>query len=184
MDETPAQPAAADTLAGLPRGALAGVRVIDLSQFEAGPSCTETLAWLGAEVIKVENPKGGEQGRTPPTNGGDSWYFLLFNANKRSVTCNLKSPEGRRLLDGLIASADVFIENFGPGVIERAPGSESGTKMTAIDCAPVNSLSLQAGGPTGCRDAAGAGAGARRGASAAGRARRGRGSARRASAGC
>jgi formyl-CoA transferase len=119
MAETPPQHDATDTLAGLPKGALAGVRVIDLSQFEAGPSCTETLAWLGAEVIKVENPKGGEQGRTPPTNGGDSWYFLLFNANKRSVTCNLKTAAGRTLLDGLIASADVFIENFGPGVIER-----------------------------------------------------------------
>jgi formyl-CoA transferase len=115
MDEMPQQ----TRVSGLPKGALAGVRVIDLSQFEAGPSCTETLAWLGAEVIKVENPTGGEQGRTPPTRGGDSYYFLLFNANKRSVTCNLKSAEGRKLLDELIASGDVFIENFGPGVIER-----------------------------------------------------------------
>lgn len=115
MDEI--SPAA--TVAGLPKGALAGIRVIDLSQFEAGPSCTQTLAWLGAEVIKVENPNGGEQGRTPPTKGGDSYYFLLFNANKRSVTCNLKSEAGRKLLDELIATGDVFIENFGPGVIER-----------------------------------------------------------------
>ena len=111
--------AASAALSSLPKGALAGIRVIDLSQFEAGPSCTQTLAWLGAEVIKVENPNGGEQGRTPVTKGGDSYYFLLFNANKRSVTCNLKSPEGRKLLEGLIATGDVFIENFGPGVIER-----------------------------------------------------------------
>ena len=104
---------------GIKQGALNGIRVIDLSQFEAGPSCTETLAWLGAEVIKVENPNGGEQGRTPPTKGGDSYYFLLFNANKRSVTCNLKSVKGRKILDELIKTGDVFIENFGPGVIER-----------------------------------------------------------------
>ena len=99
---------------GIKQGALNGIRVIDLSQFEAGPSCTETLAWLGAEVIKVENPNGGEQGRTPPTKGGDSYYFLLFNANKRSVTCNLKSVKGRKILDELIKTGDVFIENFGP----------------------------------------------------------------------
>jgi len=104
---------------GIIKGALDGVRVVDLSQFEAGPSCTETLAWLGAEVIKVENPNGGEQGRTPPTKGGDSYYFLLFNANKKSVTCNLKSKIGCNLLDKLIETADVFVENFGPGVIER-----------------------------------------------------------------
>ncbi len=104
---------------GIKKGALDGVRVVDLSQFEAGPSCTETLAWLGAEVIKVENPNGGEQGRTPPTQGGDSYYFLLFNANKKSVTCNLKSKIGCDLLDKLIETADVFVENFGPGVIER-----------------------------------------------------------------
>jgi formyl-CoA transferase len=103
------------------RPALAGVRVVDLTQFEAGTSCTETLAWLGAEVIKVEEPKRGDQGRTASSDlpGADSFYFLLLNANKRSVTCNLKHPRGRELLCRLIETADVFIENFGPGVIER-----------------------------------------------------------------
>jgi formyl-CoA transferase len=115
MDDMATQAAAA----GLQQGALAGVRVIDLSQFEAGPSCTETLAWLGADVIKVENPNGGEQGRSPRIDGVDSAYFLMFNANKRSVTCNMKSDAGRALLDALIATGDVFIENFAPGVIER-----------------------------------------------------------------
>ncbi|HLZ30040.1 MAG TPA: CoA transferase [Chloroflexota bacterium] len=103
------------------RPALAGVRVVDLTQFEAGTSCTETLAWLGAEVIKVEEPKRGDQGRAASSDrpGADSFYFLLLNANKRSVTCNLKDPRGRELLCGLIEQADVFVENFGPGVIDR-----------------------------------------------------------------
>ncbi len=102
-------------------GALAGVRVLDLTQFEAGPSCTEALAFLGAEVVKVENPKGGDQGRYALSDepGTDAYYFLLFNANKKSVTCNLKSEKGLALVKDLVARADVFIENFGPGVIDR-----------------------------------------------------------------
>jgi len=99
--------------------ALAGIRVVDLTQFEAGTSCTETLAWLGAEVIKIEPPGKGEQGRTAHDKAGDSPYFMLLNANKRSVTCNLKSEEGRALLTRLIEASDVFVENFAPGVIER-----------------------------------------------------------------
>jgi formyl-CoA transferase len=103
------------------RPALAGVRVIDLTQFEAGTSCTETLAWLGADVIKVEEPTQGDQGRRSSTDkpGVDSHYFMLLNANKRSVTCNLKTEQGKDLLRELIKQGDVFIENFGPGVIDR-----------------------------------------------------------------
>ena len=101
--------------------ALSGVTIVDLTQFEAGPSCTQMLGWLGADVIKVEAPVKGEQGRRASTEdpNTDSVYFMLLNANKRSVTCNLKSERGKELLRGLIAKADVFIENFGPGVIER-----------------------------------------------------------------
>jgi formyl-CoA transferase len=101
--------------------ALAGVRVLDLTQFEAGTSATETLAWLGADVIKVENPAGGEQGRYASRDrpDADSYYFLLLNANKRSITCNLKSERGQALLRAMIPQADVFIENFAPGVIDR-----------------------------------------------------------------
>jgi formyl-CoA transferase len=101
--------------------ALAGVRVVDLTQFEAGTSITETLAWLGADVIKVENPKGGEQGRAASSErkDADSYYFMLLNANKRSVTLNLKSERGKALLRDLIRKADIFAENFAPGAIEK-----------------------------------------------------------------
>jgi formyl-CoA transferase len=84
--------------------ALAGIKVIDLTQFEAGTSITETLAWLGAEVIKVENPVGGEQGRSASSDrkDADSYYFMVLNANKKSVTLNLKSERGKELLRDLI----------------------------------------------------------------------------------
>src|SRR6476619_4240112 len=104
-------------------GCLAGVRVLDLTQFEAGPSCTEALAWLGAEVVKVENPEGGEAGRflSHGSSGQDqdSWYFLLFNANKKSITVNLKSERGLELVKNMAKRADVMVENFAPGAIER-----------------------------------------------------------------
>jgi formyl-CoA transferase len=95
------------------------VRVLDLSQFEAGPSCTEALAWLGAEVVKVENPKGGDPGRSIFSEGHDSFYFLTFNANKKSLTVDLKSQAGKKLVLDLAKKADVFVENFAPGAIER-----------------------------------------------------------------
>jgi formyl-CoA transferase len=100
---------------------LAGVRVLDLTQFEAGPSCTEALAWLGAEVVKVENPNGGDPGRSSFRGkpGQDSWYFLLFNANKKSIAVDLKSPQGLALVKELAKKADVFVENFAPGAVER-----------------------------------------------------------------
>jgi formyl-CoA transferase len=101
--------------------ALADIVVCDLSGFESGPSCTETLAWLGANVIKVERPGTGEGARRavgdPP--GVDSWSHILLNANKKSVTADLKAPEGMRLVHRLIERSDVFIENFGPGVIDK-----------------------------------------------------------------
>ena len=105
---------------GKPLACLAGVRVLDLSQFEAGPSCTEALAWLGAEVVKVENPKGGDPGRVilgEP--GGASYYFMTFNANKKSLALDLKSAAGKKIVLDLAARADVFVENFAPGAIER-----------------------------------------------------------------
>ena len=105
MDVAPASP-----------GCLTGIRVLDLTQFEAGPTCTEALAWMGADIAKVENPKGGEAGRT---GFGDAHYFMIYNANKRSVTVNLKSERGLALVKEMAKHADVFIENFAPGAIER-----------------------------------------------------------------
>lgn len=102
------------------QAALSGIRVIDLSQFESGTSCTQLLAWLGAEVIKVEPPGKGEQGRYSSTEGRvDSHYFIQLNTNKKSVTCDLKTEQGRMLLSRLIEHGDIFVENFAPGVIER-----------------------------------------------------------------
>src|SRR6516225_9005465 len=91
--------------------ALADVKVLDLTQFEAGTSCTEALAWLGTDVIKVENPKGGDQGRGASTDkpGVDSHY----------VTLNLSTPRGREIFTEMLKKADVMIENFAPGAIER-----------------------------------------------------------------
>lgn len=103
------------------KGALNGVRVIDLTQFESGTSCTQMLAWLGAEVIKIEEPTRGEQGRgaSSEKKGADSYYFMMLNNSKRSVTLNLKSDKGKELLKKLIAKGDIFAENFAPGAIER-----------------------------------------------------------------
>ncbi|MBL6953484.1 MAG: CoA transferase [Alphaproteobacteria bacterium] len=100
---------------------LQGIKIIDFTQFEAGPSCTESLAWLGADVVKIENPKMGDPGRRlrPDTPDNDPYYFHMFNANKKSVTLNLKSPEGLDLAKDMIRQADVMMENFAPGAIER-----------------------------------------------------------------
>src|SRR5258705_2376369 len=100
--------------------ALKGIKVLDLTQFEAGPSCTEALAWFGADVVKIEEPGRGERGRYGNTEnpGVDAYYFLIFNANKRSLTCDLKSEQGKELLRKLIRNADILVENIEPGAIE------------------------------------------------------------------
>src|SRR5213596_2591794 len=100
---------------------LAGIRVVDFTQFEAGPSCTEALAWLGAEVVKIENPKTGDPARRvlPGKAPDDPWYFHMFNANKKSLTLDLKSPRGLALVKDLLKKADITVENMAPGTIER-----------------------------------------------------------------
>ncbi|MBV9250522.1 MAG: CoA transferase [Acetobacteraceae bacterium] len=100
---------------------LAGVRVVDFTQFEAGPSCTEALAWLGAEVVKIENPGLGDPGRRLRKGhpDDDPYYFQMFNANKKSITLNLKSPRGLKIVQDLLGHADICVENMAPGTIER-----------------------------------------------------------------
>lgn len=101
--------------------ALEGIRIIDLTQFEAGTSCTQLLAWLGADVIKVEELTHGDPGRFGNTNipGVDSAYFINLNGNKRSITLDLKQQKGREVFFELVKQGDVVAENLAPGTLER-----------------------------------------------------------------
>ena len=102
--------------------ALEGIRVIDFTHDQAGPSCTQMLAWLGADVIKIENPKGGDRARRLWNSDNpelDSFFFLLLNSNKRSTVIDLKSADGKEIARRLIKEADVVAENLGPGVMDR-----------------------------------------------------------------
>lgn len=102
------------------KGPLTGYKILDLTQFESGTVCTETLAWLGAEVWKVERPVTGELGRHSVAKPDvDTYGFLIMNMNKKSVTCNMKTPGGLALIRGLLEKADVIVENMGPGSMER-----------------------------------------------------------------
>jgi formyl-CoA transferase len=109
------------TIEGVELDCLQGVRVVDFTQFEAGPSCTEALAWLGAEVVKIENPTTGDPGRRqrPGQPDNDPWYFHQFNANKKSITLNLKAPRGLEIVKDLLRKTDITVENMAPGTIER-----------------------------------------------------------------
>jgi crotonobetainyl-CoA:carnitine CoA-transferase CaiB-like acyl-CoA transferase len=100
---------------------LEGVRVVDFTQFEAGTTSTEVLAWFGAEVVKIENPGRGDPGRRlrPGKPDDDPWYFHQFNVNKKSLTINLKSPKGLEIVKDMLKKADVTVENMAPGTIER-----------------------------------------------------------------
>ena len=99
--------------------ALDGMRVLDMTQYEAGTSCTQALAWLGADVVKVEQPGRGDPGRGVRGTEFDSPYFVAWNSNKRSVALDLQSERGRALLLEMAPHYDVFVENYGPGVMER-----------------------------------------------------------------
>jgi formyl-CoA transferase len=101
--------------------ALTGIRVVDVTNNQAGPSCGQMLAWLGADVVKVEEPGRGDAARHVLRDRADtdSLFFLSFNANKRSLPLNLKHPRGKEVFRALLGTADVLLENFGPGVMER-----------------------------------------------------------------
>ena len=102
-------------------GFLQGIKVVDFTQFEAGTTCTEVLAWFGAEVVKIENPGRGDPGRRlrPGKPDDDPWYFRQFNVNKKSITINLKSERGLEIVKDMIRKADIVAENMAPGTIER-----------------------------------------------------------------
>ncbi len=103
-----------------PRGPLTGVRVLDLTRVLAGPFCAMLLGDMGAEVVKIEEPGKGDDTRSwPPFVGGEATYFMSVNRNKKSVTLNLKAPEGRRILKALVGKSDVLLENFRPGTMDR-----------------------------------------------------------------
>ena len=106
---------------GQPPGALDGIRVLDLTRALAGPYCTLMLGDHGADVIKVEMPGSGDETRewAPPSVKGISAYYLSINRNKRSVTVDLKNPDGKRVLERLIEKCDVVVENFSPGTLAR-----------------------------------------------------------------
>lgn len=99
--------------------ALEGMRVLDMTQYEAGTSCTQVLAWLGADVVKIERPGLGDPARAFSNGPHGPAYFLNYNSNKRSLAIDLQSDEGRDLFLRLIPRFDVFMENYGPGVVER-----------------------------------------------------------------
>ena len=101
--------------------ALKGVRILDFTHVQSGPTCTQLLAWFGADVIKVERPGVGDitRGQLQDIPNVDSLYFTMLNHNKRSITLDTKNPKGKEVLTALIKSCDVLVENFGPGVLDR-----------------------------------------------------------------
>jgi formyl-CoA transferase len=101
--------------------ALEGIRILDFTHVQSGPSCTQLLAWFGADVIKLERPGGGDitRGQLRDVPDVDSLYFTMLNHNKRSITLDSKHPKGKEVLERLVKACDVLVENFAPGALER-----------------------------------------------------------------
>ena len=101
--------------------ALDGIRIIDFTHVQAGPACTQMLAWFGADVNKVERPGSGDvtRGQLRDIPDVDALYFTQLNGNKRSLTLDTKTQEGKEVLEKLIKGSDVMVENFGPGALDR-----------------------------------------------------------------
>ena len=101
--------------------ALKGVKILDMTHVQSGPTCTQLLAWFGADVVKVERPGVGDatRGQLRDVPEADSLYFTMLNSNKRSITLNPKKPEGAKIFTQLIKECDVMVENFAPGALDR-----------------------------------------------------------------
>ena len=101
--------------------ALKGVKILDMTHVQSGPTCTQLLAWFGADVVKVERPGVGDatRGQLRDVPDADSLYFTMLNSNKRSITLNPKKPEGSKIFTKLIQECDVMVENFAPGALDR-----------------------------------------------------------------
>ncbi|MCC7251527.1 CoA transferase, partial [Hyphomicrobium sp.] len=101
--------------------ALEGIRILDFTHVQSGPTCTQLLAWFGADVIKVEKPGIGDVTRTQLCDipNADSLYFTMLNHNKRSIALDTKNPTGKAVLEALIKTCDVLVENFAPGALDR-----------------------------------------------------------------
>ena len=101
--------------------ALDGVRILDFTHVQSGPTCTQLLAYMGADVIKVERPGVGDitRGQLRDVKGADSLYFTMLNGSKRSITIDSKHPKGKEILDRLVKTCDVLVENFAPGALDR-----------------------------------------------------------------
>ncbi|MGA7430374.1 MAG: formyl-CoA transferase, partial [Xanthobacteraceae bacterium] len=125
------KPAAKATANGLPRPsgkpfgqagrALEGVKILDFTHVQSGPTCTQLLAYMGADVMKVERPGVGDitRGQLRDVKGQDSLYFTMLNGSKRSITIDSKNPKGKEILDRMIKHCDVLVENFAPGALDR-----------------------------------------------------------------
>ena len=101
--------------------ALEGVKILDFTHVQSGPTCTQLLAWFGADVIKVEKSGEGDatRGQLRDIPDADSLYFTMLNHNKRSITVNTKTQKGKEILERLIKECDVLVENFAPGALDR-----------------------------------------------------------------
>jgi len=101
--------------------ALDGVKILDFTHVQSGPTCTQLLAYMGADCIKIERPGGGDitRGQLRDVKGADSLYFTMLNGNKRSITIDSKNPKGMEILERLVKHCDVLVENFAPGAIDR-----------------------------------------------------------------
>ena len=100
--------------------ALSGIRILDMTHVQAGPTSSQLMAFLGADVIKLESPAGdATRKQLQDIPDADSLYFTMLNCNKRSITVNLKNTQGKEVFTRLVRTCDVLLENFGPGVLDR-----------------------------------------------------------------